>query len=81
MWGTGGTGKIIKTGINRFTIKRNDGVVQQIRLTNQTIVKTSSGSIAASALKVGERVTIVIDETETASMVLVCALAHSNIKK
>lgn len=79
--GTGGTGEIIKTGVNRFTIKRNDGVIQQIRLTNQTIVKTSSGPIAASALKVGERVTIVIDETETASMVLVCALAHSNIKK
>lgn len=70
--GTGGTGQIIEVGDNSINIRRNDGVVQTIKLTNQTTIKNSDGSVPKSDLKIGNRVTLVIDETETASFILVC---------
>jgi glycopeptide antibiotics resistance protein len=74
--GTGGIGPIIKVGNNSITIKRNDGVIQNIKLTGQTKIRTSVGPVSKSALKVGERVTLVIDASETASLVLVCDVSH-----
>jgi glycopeptide antibiotics resistance protein len=70
--GTGGTGQIIAVGNNTITIKRRDGVLQTIKLTKQTTIKTSAGPATNTDLKVGDRVTVIIDETETASVVLVC---------
>lgn len=74
--GTGGTGEIISAGSDTIAIRRNDGVIQQIKLTEQTKVKTSTGPVARSDLKKGERVTVVIDESETASVILVCNSSH-----
>jgi glycopeptide antibiotics resistance protein len=70
--GTGGTGEIISKGINAITIKRKDGVVQSINLTAETEIRNSAGSISESDLKIGEHVTVVIYDSETASTVLVC---------
>jgi len=70
--GTGGTGQITSVGNQSITIKRKDGVSQIIKLTIQTVIKNSTSTIPASELKMGQRVTLIIDETETASLVLVC---------
>lgn len=70
--GTGGTGQIIDVGNKSINIRRNDGVVQTIKFTNQTTIKNLMGPISKSDLKIGNRVTLVIDETETASLILVC---------
>lgn len=70
--GTGGIGQIIKISKNSISIRRNDGVVQTIKFTNQTTIKNSMGTALISDLKIGNRVSLVIDETETASFVLVC---------
>jgi glycopeptide antibiotics resistance protein len=70
--GTGGTGQIISVGSQSITIKRKDGVSQSIKLTTQTVIKNTTSTITASELKMGQRVTLIIDETETASLVLVC---------
>lgn len=70
--GTGGTGAILSTNKNSFTLKRRDGLIQEIKLTDKTILKNSKGLITKIELKSGDRVTVIIDETETASLVLVC---------
>jgi hypothetical protein len=72
--GTGGTGVIISTGNNAMAIKRRDGVIQNIKLTNHTIIKNSKGAINATLLKTNDHVTVVIEDTETASLVLVCGI-------
>ena len=47
-------------GNNTITIKRNDdGNSQLVNLTKQTTIKTSNGSVSASDLKTGEKVTLV----------------------
>ena len=70
--GTGGTGEIVGIGRHTITIKRHDGVVQAITLTDQTDIRTSAGPAAESDLKVGDHVTLVVYDMETASTVLVC---------
>ena len=70
--GTGGTGQIINVANNTIAVRLNDGVVKNVKLTGQTKIRTSAGLILQSDLKAGERVTLVIDESETASVVLVC---------
>ena len=70
--GTGGTGAIISINKNSFSLQRRDGAIQEIKLTDKTIIKNSNGPISKIDLKIGDRVTVVIDETETASLVLVC---------
>lgn len=72
--GTGGTGVIISIGNNTMAIKRRDGVIQNIKLTNHTIIKNSKGALNATLLKTNDHVTVVIDDTETASLVLVCGI-------
>lgn len=70
--GTGGTGQIIDVENNSIDIRRNDGVVQTIKFTANTMIKNSMGPVSKSDLKIGNRVTLVIDESETASFILVC---------
>lgn len=76
--GTGGTGQIIEVGNNSINIRRNDGAVQSIKFTNRTTIKNSMGPVSKSDLKTGNRVTLVIDETETASLILVCNVSQLN---
>lgn len=72
--GTGGTGQIIEVGDSSLNIRRNDGVVQTVKFTNGTTIKNSMGLVSKADLKIGNRVTLVIDEAETASFILVCNL-------
>ena len=73
--GTGGTGKIISIGENAITIRSKKGVNEVIRITDRTTLKNSRGDIAKTTLKIGDSVTVVIDETENASLILVCGIA------
>lgn len=70
--GTGGTGVITSMGSNAFTIRKKDGMTQTIKLTSKTKIRAASGEISSVDLKPGMRVTLVIDDTETAALVLVC---------
>jgi glycopeptide antibiotics resistance protein len=79
--GTGGTGQIVSVGKSDFTIKRKDGVIQIIKLTDQTTIRNAIGAITSKELKIGNRVTLVIDESETASLVLVCIETNSGLRK
>jgi hypothetical protein len=72
--GTGGTGEIISTDSNAITIKSRAGKVEKIFLTNKTTVKDSKGIASSTLLKVGDHVTVIIDESETASLVLICGI-------
>ena len=64
-------------GDNTITIRRNDGVLQTINLTDRTTIRTSAGAAYEADLKTGDRVTLVIDTSETATTVLVCNVASS----
>lgn len=70
--GTGGTGQIISLGNKTITIKGGNGVSQIIKLTDHTKIKTSLGLISESGLQIGNHVTVIIDRSETAAVVLVC---------
>ncbi|HUS26183.1 MAG TPA: VanZ family protein [Nevskiaceae bacterium] len=72
--GTRGTGQITGIGDNTITIKRNDDSLQTINLTNRTTIRTSAGAASKTDLKVRDRVTVVVDESETAATVLVCSI-------
>lgn len=71
---TRGTGQIVGSGDNTITIRRNDGSIQTVGLTSRTSIKTSAGPASLSELKAGERVTLVVDESETAAAILVCSV-------
>lgn len=81
--GTGGNGQIIGIGNNVLSLKRNDGKIQLIHLTNQAEIKTSAGNISLSGLKVGERVTLVggpnPDGSFNADTVVLCSGTAKNI--
>jgi glycopeptide antibiotics resistance protein len=70
--GTGGTGQIVSVGNHTMTIKRNDGVIQALALTDRTTISTSGGPASESNLKTGDRVTVVVYDRETATTVLRC---------
>jgi glycopeptide antibiotics resistance protein len=70
--GSGGTGVLLTVDSSVITIRRKDDVVQEIKLNPKTVIKASSGEIRVGDLKPGNRVTLVIDESETAALVLVC---------
>lgn len=70
--GTGGTGVIVSKGDHAITIKGKNGAPQVVTLTDKTSIKNSEGVATEAGLKIGDRVTVVIDESETASVVLVC---------
>lgn len=73
--GTPGTGQVIAIGENSFSIKRRDGVIQIIKLTKGTVIKNSKGVVVFNDIKIEDHVTLIIDETETASLVLICGIA------
>jgi hypothetical protein len=70
--GTGGNGRIVSKGVLRIDIKRNDSIVQAIQLTERTVIRNSLGPASESDLKIGDRVTVVVDASETAKAVVVC---------
>lgn len=72
--GTMGTGQIISIAENTITIKRRDGKDEVIVLTEKTDMRNSGGQITKSILKVGDRVTVVIDDSNNAIAVLVCGI-------
>lgn len=73
--GTGGTGEIVSIGSSEITIKGRKGTTEIIKITTKTVIKNSNGTITQAALKMGDHVTVIIDESETASLVLVCGIA------
>jgi glycopeptide antibiotics resistance protein len=70
--GTGGTGQIVSVANHTMTIKRNDGIIQALALTDRTTIRTSAGPASASDLQTGDRVTVVVYDRETATTVLRC---------
>jgi len=72
--GTGGTGVIVSKNENSITIKGRKGTNEVIQLTKQTTIKNSAGIATKAELKIGDHVTVIIDETETASLILVCEM-------
>lgn len=86
--GTGGTGQIMSTSLvnKQLTIKRRDGVIQVIKLSNQTTIRNSTGLLAPSDLKMGDHVTLVVetknaDGSLNASLVLACSVSSGEPKK
>lgn len=73
--GTGGTGVIVAIGNKDITIKSKRGKEEQIFITPRTKIKNSKGDLNKLGLKVGDHVTVIIDESETATLVLVCGIA------
>jgi glycopeptide antibiotics resistance protein len=75
--GTGGTGQIVSMGNHSITIRRQDGVTQTLTLTDRTIIRASAGPASASDLKIGDRVTVVVYDGETATTVLLCGVTDT----
>jgi glycopeptide antibiotics resistance protein len=73
--GTNGTGQITSIDGDTFTIRRGDNSLQTIDLTSKTTYKTSKGAATKADLQTGDRVTVVVDDTETAATVLVCGVS------
>lgn len=70
--GTEGTGQIIAIQQGSITIKKRDGKEELVVFTEKTAFSNASGKATKSILKVGDRVTVVIDDSNTAMAVLVC---------
>lgn len=82
--GTGGNGEVISIGNNSFTLKLNEGSNKGLKeggnlivsLTSRATIKTPTGNVSLSDLKIGDRVTLVGDShrdgTFSADTVVVC---------
>lgn len=75
--GTGGIGTIVRAGNDSFTMRRNDdGAKQLVHLAYPPAIETATGSMSASRLRPGDRVTLVGDPNPdgsfTAATVVVC---------
>jgi glycopeptide antibiotics resistance protein len=70
--GTEGTGQILVIEEGSITIKKRDGNEEVVVLTDKTSYSNSAGKATKAMLKVGNRVTVVIDDSNTAMAVLVC---------
>jgi glycopeptide antibiotics resistance protein len=70
--GTEGTGQIIAIQQGSITIKKRDGKEELVVFTEKTAFSNASGKATKSILEVGDRVTVVIDDSNTAMAVLVC---------
>lgn len=57
--GTGGNGEIVSVGNDTFTIEQKDHTSRIVSLTDQAEIMTSTGPVSLSALKAGDRVTLV----------------------
>jgi glycopeptide antibiotics resistance protein len=75
--GTPGTGQIVRIGSGTITIKLRDDTDQTMSLASSTLTRTSAGRVPQSDLKVGDTVTVVINDGKTASAVLVCGVSGS----
>jgi glycopeptide antibiotics resistance protein len=73
---TRGTGQIVNIASSSITIKRNDDSLQKIDLTAKTSFRTSEGAVSKSELRENDRVTVVVDDSETAATVLVCGVSN-----
>lgn len=74
---TNGNGQVVSVGNNEFTMRRNDnGGDQIVHLANGAMIQTSTGFIALSDLRIGDRVTLVggpnPDSSFTVDFVAVC---------
>jgi glycopeptide antibiotics resistance protein len=72
--GTEGTGQIMAIQEGSITIIKRDGKEEVVVLTKKTSYSNSAGKATKSILKVGDRVTVVIDDSNTAMAVLVCGI-------
>ena len=72
--GTEGTGQIIAIQEGSITIKKRDGKDEVVVFTAKTAFNNASGKATKAILKVGDRVTVVIDDSNTAMAVLVCGI-------
>lgn len=72
--GTEGTGQIMVIEEGSITIKKRDGKEEVVVLTDKTSYSNSAGKATKAMLKVGDRVTVVIDDSNTATTVLVCGI-------
>lgn len=72
--GTEGTGQIMAIQEATITIKKRDGKEEVVVLTGKTSYINSAGKATKAMLKVGDRVTVVIDDSNTAMAVLVCGI-------
>ena len=72
--GTEGTGQIIVIQQGSITIKKRDGNDEVVVFTEKTAFSNASGKATKAMLKVGDRVTVVIDDSNTAMAVLVCGI-------
>jgi glycopeptide antibiotics resistance protein len=72
--GTEGTGQIMAIQEGTITIKKRDGKEEVVVLTDKTSYSNSAGKATKAILKVGDRVTVVIDDSNTAMAVLVCGI-------
>ncbi|WP_276088085.1 VanZ family protein [Pedobacter sp. JY14-1] len=75
--GTGGLGAIASIENPIIKIKKGDGTIERVKLTKQTTIRNSAGTISASDLRIGDRATIVTFESDEdgnkiAAVVLVC---------
>jgi len=75
--GTGGLGVIASIENHIIKIKKGDGTIERVKLTEQTSIRNSSGILFASDLRIGNRATIVTFESDEdgnkiAAVVLVC---------
>jgi glycopeptide antibiotics resistance protein len=72
--GTEGTGQIMSIQEGSITIKKRDGKDEVVVITDKTAFSNASGKATKAILKVGDRVTVVIDDSNTAMAVLVCGI-------
>lgn len=72
--GTMGTGQVMSIEASAIRIKKRDGKEEVVVLTESTSFSNSAGKASKSILKVGDRVTVVIDDSNTAMAVLVCGI-------
>jgi glycopeptide antibiotics resistance protein len=72
--GTEGTGQIMSIQESSIIIKKRDGKDEVVVFTEKTAFSNASGKATKAMLKVGDRVTVVIDDSNTAMAVLVCGI-------
>jgi glycopeptide antibiotics resistance protein len=85
--GTGGNGQIVSVGNNTFTLKLHEGGQKGggnllVTLADNAAIKTPTGYVSVSDLKIGDRVTLVGDNnrdgTFTADTVVLCSGTQEN---
>ncbi len=69
---TNGTGKVIEVALDKIIIEKNDGKNEEVWYNQKTSFRNSNGEATASVVKVGDRVTIVTDDSNIAIAILVC---------